>query len=203
MGKIRPPFYTVVLLVEKFIPCVFKSKRRYKSKSRCYWLQQVFPVEILHIFDAPSCVVLPQVISDSKRCDICSLLILYIGQHYVNHCCQMQMQPVTKRSPFSRSSFMSRWEQRPPAWANTDQLHWSPWSCTKFKLGYINLYMGKLSFTYSLVNPAWLQRSHWSYCSFILPHQVCVCKFSPMCYYWNWKFFMDCYYNWEAFTMIM
>lgn len=73
-------------------------------------------------FDAPLCVVLPQVISDSKGCDICSSVILWTGQHYINHSCQMQMQPVTKRDPFSQSSFMSRWEQHVPAWANTEQL---------------------------------------------------------------------------------
>lgn len=60
----------------------------------------------------------------------------------------------------------------------------------KAKLGYIDLYMVKASFIYSLANSVWPQQSQWCYCSVIPLHQGCVCKFSTMCYYrTNWIFF--------------
>lgn len=104
--KIRPLYYAVVILVVKFIHCGLKRKKEITSKSRCSWLQLVFLVEIFHISDAPICVALPQVISELKRCDICSSLMLLAGQHRINHCCQMQMQPVTKRQLFPKQFYV-------------------------------------------------------------------------------------------------
>lgn len=112
-AKFGPRCCTGVLPVAKLTHSDFK--RSQKSESRCCWLQRLFPVEVLHSFDAPICVALRQVISDSKRCDIRSSLVLHAGQPCINHCCQVQIQPVTRRLPVSQSSLMSGWGRCVPA----------------------------------------------------------------------------------------